>query len=180
MTKVLVTGGAGFIGSHVVDRLLADGAEVRVVDNLAASVSAAADLDSRADLMVGDLAEPGVAEAAVAGVDAVCHQAAKVGLGVDFGDVGGYVRDNDTGTARLLEALWRRSFTGRLVLASSMVVYGEGRYRCPVHGEVRPGARTVADLDAGRFDPPCPSSGCGERARWAVIDETAPVDPRNV
>ena len=184
--RVLVTGGAGFIGSHVVDRLLADGADVRVVDNLAAhgggaaSGSAPVDLDPRADLLVADLAEPGVAERAVDGVDAVCHQASKVGLGVDFGDVGGYVRDNDTGTARLLEALWRRSFRGRLVLASSMVVYGEGRYRCPVHGDVRPAPRTEADLAAGRFDPPCPAAGCGERAGWAVIDESAPVDPRNV
>jgi dTDP-L-rhamnose 4-epimerase len=172
--RVLVTGGAGFIGSHVVDALLADGAEVRVVDNLPG------ELDPRAELVVGDLAEPGVAEAAVDGVDAVCHQAAKVGLGVDFGDVGGYVKDNDVGTARLLEALWRRSFPGRLVLASSMVVYGEGKYRCPVHGDVRPAPRTEADLDAGRFDPPCPVQGCAERARWATIDETAPVDPRNV
>jgi len=113
-------------------------------------------------------------------VDAVCHQASKVGLGVDFGDVTAYVTDNDTGTARLLEALWRRSFTGRLVLASSMVVYGEGRYRCAVHGDVRPGPRTGADLAAGRFDPACPAPDCDERAGWAPIDETAPVDPRNV
>jgi dTDP-L-rhamnose 4-epimerase len=178
--RVLVTGGAGFIGSHVVDRLLADGAQVRVVDNLAAHDGLPADLDPAAELVVADLAEPGVAEAAVAGVDAVCHQAAKVGLGVDFGDVGGYVKDNDTATARLLEALWRRSFTGRVVLASSMVVYGEGRYRCDVHGDVRPAPRTEADLAAGRFDPPCPVAGCADRARWAAIDETAPADPRNV
>ena len=178
--KVLVTGGAGFIGSHVADRLLAAGAQVRVVDNLAAHAGVPDSLDPRLDLVVADVAEPGVADAAVAGVDAVCHQAAKVGLGVDFGDVGGYVTDNDLGTARLLEALWRRSFTGRLVLASSMVIYGEGRYRCQTHGEVRPGPRTAEDLAAGRFDPACPAAGCRSRAAWATIDESAPADPRNV
>lgn len=172
--RVLVTGGGGFVGSHVVDRLLAGGADVRVVDNRPACANPGA------ELVVADLTAPGVAEAAVAGVDAVCHQASKVGLGVDFGDVGGYVTDNDVGTARLLEALWRRSFTGPLVLASSMVVYGEGRYRCEVHGDVRPGPRTEVDLAAGRFEPACPVIGCPGRAQWAPVDEAAPTDPRNV
>lgn len=177
--KVLVTGGAGFVGSHVVDALLAAGADVRVVDDLSGPGHVPDHLDPRAELLVGDLAEPGVAGASVAGVDAVCHQAAKVGLGVDFGDVAGYVTANDLATARLLEALWRRSFSGRLVLASSMVVYGEGRYRCPSHGDVGPRPRVPADLDAGRFDPRCPLAGCGQALGWAPVDETAPADPRN-
>jgi dTDP-L-rhamnose 4-epimerase len=178
--RVLVTGGAGFIGSHVVDQLLAGGATVRVVDSLAAHHGVPAYLDRAAELVTGDLVDPGVAEAAVKGVDAVCHQASKVGLGVDFGDVGSYVANNDQATARLLEALWRRCFGGRLVLASSMVVYGEGRYECGEHGDVRPGPRCHADLAQGRFDPACPEPGCEERACWAPIDESAPVDPRNV
>jgi dTDP-L-rhamnose 4-epimerase len=180
--RVLVTGGAGFVGSHVVDHLLErGGVDVRVVDSLAAHQGVVPDhLDPAVELLVGDLADPAVAEAAVAGVDAVCHQASKVGLGVDFGDVSAYVADNDLATARLLEALWRRSFTGRFVLAGSMVVYGEGRYRCEIHGDVRPGPRAAADLDAGRFDPPCPEPGCRGAVAWAPVDETAPVDPRNV
>jgi dTDP-L-rhamnose 4-epimerase len=180
--RALVTGGAGFVGSHVVDRLVAGGATVRVVDSLAPAVhqSRPGYLDPSVDLIVGDLADPAVAAAAVDGVDVVCHQAAKVGLGVDFGDVGSYVADNDVGTASMLEALWRRSFRGRLVLASSMVVYGEGRYRCHVHGDVRPGPRTTEDLAAGRFDPACPVEGCGRPTGWAVVDEDAALDPRNV
>lgn len=179
--RILVTGGAGFVGSHVVDALLGGGASVRVLDNLAAhGGQPPAYLDPRVELIVGDVADPVAVAAAVDDVDAVCHQASKVGLGVNFGDVSAYARDNDVGTARMLEALWRRSFTGRFVLASSMVVYGEGRYACPRHADVRPPRRTDADLAGGRFDPPCPRDGCRERLRWAAINESSSLDPRNV
>jgi dTDP-L-rhamnose 4-epimerase len=180
--RVLVTGGAGFVGSHVVDQLLDGGIRVRVLDSLDPGTHAGIPsyLRPEAELLVGDLADPAVATAGVAGVDAVCHQAAKVGLGVDFGDVGAYVAANDAATACLLEALWRRAFRGRLVLASSMVVYGEGLYRCPDHGVVRPGPRTEDDLASGVYDPRCPTAGCARRARWTTVDEATPPDPRNV
>ncbi|HWH34836.1 MAG TPA: NAD-dependent epimerase/dehydratase family protein [Acidimicrobiales bacterium] len=179
--RVLVTGGAGFIGSRVVAQLLDGGADVRVLDNLDPRVHAVAPgIDPRAELVVADVTDPEAVAAALDGVDAVSHQAAKVGLGVDYGDIGDYVATNDGGTATLLGGLWRRGFTGRLVLASSMVVYGEGRSRCSRHGLVSPPPRRPADLDAGRFDPPCPVAGCGERLGVAAVAEDTPADPRNV
>ncbi|WP_100444025.1 NAD-dependent epimerase/dehydratase family protein [Glycomyces xiaoerkulensis] len=176
--RVLVTGGAGFIGSHVVESLAARGDEVVVLDSLAVQDRAPDYLPPGVDLRVADLSDEAALREAVDGVDAVCHQAARVGLGVDFDDVGGYVRDNDAGTANLLRALWHRSFAGRLVVASSMVVYGEGRYRCADHGDVRAEPRTETDLDAGRFDPRC--GRCGAALTWAPVGEGAPLDPRNV
>ncbi|MDH6620120.1 dTDP-L-rhamnose 4-epimerase [Streptomyces sp. SAI-135] len=110
-------------------------------------------------------------------MDAVCHQAAVVGLGVDFADAPRYVSHNDVGTAVLLAAMAGLGVR-RLVLAGSMVVYGEGRYTCPRHGTVRPGPRAVADLDAGRFEPLCPR--CGADLSPGLVGEDAPVDPRNV
>lgn len=178
--RVLVTGGAGFIGSHVVDELLAGGHEVRVLDDLdpAAHAGLPAGLDDRAEYLWGDVRDGAVWPAALAGIDAVCHQASKVGLGVDFGDVAEYVSRNAVGTATMLRALHNRRFAGRLVLASSMVVYGEGRYRCAVHGVVRPGPRRLADLDQGRFEPPCPV--CGAALTAEPVPEDHWLDPRNV
>jgi dTDP-L-rhamnose 4-epimerase len=176
--KVLVTGGAGFVGSHVVDALLDDGAEVRTLDVLHPAAHAAEhdDLDPRAEHVRGDVRDEAVVARCLDGVDAVSHQAAMVGLGSDFSDVVDYVSHNDLGTAVLLRALARRP--RRLVLASSMVVYGEGRYACPRHGIVRPPPRAAADLAAGRFEPPCPS--CGRPLEPRAVPEDAPVDPRNV
>lgn len=178
--KILVTGGLGFIGSHIVDDLVARGDEVVVLDSLDPTAHAGMPdfANPAADIRVASLRDSAAMADAVAGVDAVCHQAARVGLGVDFDDVERYVDDNDAGTAALLRALWRTGFHGRLVVASSMVVYGEGRYRCPEHGIVRPGPRSVTELDAGRFEPPC--LVCGRALAWATVPEDAALDPRNV
>ncbi|MEV0737948.1 NAD-dependent epimerase/dehydratase family protein [Streptomyces sp. NPDC050549] len=159
--RVLVTGGAGFIGSHVVEALTARGHEAVVFD-----------LRDGPDVRDGEAVAP-----ALRGVDAVCHQAAMVGLGTGFGDAPDYVSHNDLGTAVLLAAM-ADAGVRRLVLAGSMVVYGEGSYACERHGPVRPGPRAVADLDAGRFEPRCPR--CGEELRPGLVSEDAPVDPRNV
>jgi dTDP-L-rhamnose 4-epimerase len=174
--KILVTGGSGFIGSHVCELLVAAGGDVRVLDRVAPPSARLTEVDFRQ----GDVADPRAVAAAVDGVDAVCHQAAMVGLGVDFADVTSYVSNNDIGTAVLLEELWRRTFRGRLVLASSMVVYGEGLARCPVHGVDRPGPRRRERLDAGRFEPQCRVAGCRAELGWEEVDEDRPVDPRNV
>ncbi|MEU9451220.1 NAD-dependent epimerase/dehydratase family protein [Streptomyces sp. NPDC048277] len=161
--RVLVTGGAGFIGSHVVEALAARGHEAVVFD-----VRDDPGADVRSPVAVGR---------ALPGVDAVCHQAAMVGLGAGFGDAAEYVSRNDLGTAVLLAAM-AEAGVRHLVLAGSMVVYGEGRYECPRHGVVRPGPRAVADLEAGRFEPACPV--CGADLAPGLVAEDAPVDPRNV
>ncbi|WP_329280895.1 NAD-dependent epimerase/dehydratase family protein [Streptomyces sp. NBC_01451] len=159
--RVLVTGGAGFIGSHVVEALTARGHEAVVFD-----------------LRDGpDVRDAEAVAAVLPGVDAVCHQAAMVGLGKDFRDAAEYVSHNDLGTAVLLSAM-ADAGVRHLVLAGSMVVYGEGSYACEWHGAVRPGPRTAADLDAGRFEPRCPR--CEEGLTPGMVGEDAPADPRNV
>ncbi|WP_461715497.1 NAD-dependent epimerase/dehydratase family protein [Streptomyces sp. DSM 41036] len=161
--RVLVTGGAGFIGSHVVTALRTRGHEPVV-------------LDVRTD-PAADVRAPDAVRAALRGVDAVCHQAAMVGLGTGFTDAPEYVSRNDLGTAVLLTAM-ADAGVRRLVLAGSMVVYGEGRYECSRHGVVRPGPRAEEDLAAGRFEPPCPV--CGAALAPGLVAEDAPADPRNV
>jgi dTDP-L-rhamnose 4-epimerase len=175
---VLLTGGAGFIGSHVARALLDAGHEVRVLDALLPAVHGGGwpdSLDPRAERVRADVRE--LPPSALDGVDAVCHQAAMVGLGVDLQDLPAYVGHNDLGTAVLLAAM-DRAGVGRLVLASSMVVYGEGRYTCAEHGVVRPGPRAQAALDAGDFEPPCPV--CGRSLDPGTVPEDASLDPRNV
>lgn len=183
--KVLVTGGAGFVGSHVVEALLDRGHRVRALDSLLPqawgdmgdTATATADLDPRAELVVGDVRDGQTLRRLLADVDAVSHQAGMVGLASSVADFPAYAEHNDVGTAVLLAAMAEAGL-GRLVLGSSMVVYGEGRYRCSRHGVVRPGPRAARDLDAGRFEPPCPH--CGAPLAMALIGEDAALDPRGV
>ena len=176
--KTLLTGGAGFIGQHVIRELLARGHDVRVLDSLRPDVHATPDWTPPAgvELAIGDLRDKALVDRALSGVDAVLHLAAKVGLGVDVSDLPDYASSNDAGTAELLAGM-ARAGVSRLTLASSMVVYGEGVGHCPEHGPVVPAPRTERDLAAGQFEPPCPT--CGRRLATALVSENAPLDPRN-
>ncbi|WP_150308155.1 NAD-dependent epimerase/dehydratase family protein [Planctomonas psychrotolerans] len=175
--RLLVTGGAGFIGDAIVRTALDRGWTVRVADSLRSDVHGGPpSLDPRAEFVRADVTNPSDVPALLEDVDVVCHQAAKVGLGVDFSDAPDYVASNDLGTAVLLAGM-ATAGTSRLVLASSMVVYGEGSYRGPA-GPVRPAPRRAADLDAGRFDPI--DEATGEPLEPVLIPEDAPLDPRNV
>ena len=180
--RVLVTGGAGFIGVEIVRALLAGGHEPVVLDALLPATHDIADgprrpLPDGVRLLTGDVRDPAAVTAALAGVDAVCHQAAMVGLGVELADLPGYVGCNDLGTAVLLAAM-ARAGVGRLVLAGSMVVYGEGRYTCAEHGVRPPGAAPAEDLRPAGSSRACPR--CGAAAGAGLVAEEAPPDPRNV
>ncbi|GIH79736.1 NAD-dependent dehydratase [Planobispora longispora] len=162
---MLITGAAGFIGGHVAEVFRRAGHEVTGFD-----------LRPATDVIAGDVRDRRALDRPLRGVDLVVHQAAKVGLGVDVADLPDYASVNVHGTAVLLAAMARHG-VGALVLASSMVVYGEGAYDCAEHGRVRPGPRAVQDLERGRFEPRCPR--CGATVDSATIGEDAPPDPRN-
>ena len=185
--RVLVTGGAGFIGSHVVEALAGAGHEVRVLDALLPCVHPGGvppfSGDPGFEFTHGDVRDAGTVDEALRGIDAVCHLAAMVGLGIDFDDAPLYAGCNDLGTAVLLAAM-ARARVSRIVLASSMVVYGEGAYSCTAssctgHGlAATPPPRQAADLDAGLFEPRC--ARCGTPLSPELVPEEAPLAPRNV
>ena len=174
--RVLVTGASGFIGRHVGRGLAAEGHDVVQVDLLLASAHGEGALTPegvhRIDVRDADALAPWMA-----GVDVVCHQAAVVGAGIDAADAPAFASHNDFGTAVLL-ATMQAAGCRRLVLASSMVVYGDGRYTCSDHGTVTPLPRTSSDLEAGAYDCRCPFDG--SVLSWALVDEDAPLRPRSL
>ncbi len=177
--RILVTGGAGFIGQHVVRRLLDRNHTVRVFDSLRSDVHGADSAwrpPADVEFQQGDVRDAGAVDSALDGIDRVIHLAAKVGLGVDVGDLPDYASSNDSGTAEVLAGMARKA-VGRLTLASSMVVYGEGEGVCPEHGAVRPGPRLPSALARGEFEPPCPI--CGRSLGVKLVAEDTGFDPRN-
>jgi dTDP-L-rhamnose 4-epimerase len=174
--RVLLTGAAGFIGSRVDVALRAAGHEVIAVDAMLPAAhgdhSALPPGCRHVDVRDADALAP-----LLAGIDLVCHQAAVVGAGVDAADAPAFGSHNDFGTAVLLAQMFRAGVQ-RLVLASSMVVYGQGLYRCAEHGPVDPLPRRRADLDAGAFEHRCPVGG--EELAWQLVDEDAALRPRSL
>lgn len=152
MKKILITGGAGFIGSHLADELLACGYHVRVLDTLSSQVHGLKSrrpdyLDSEVELMIGDVRDENIVRKCVNGVDAVFHFAAMVGVGQSMYEIAKYTSVNNEGTAVLLQALIEKPVE-RLIVASSMSLYGEGLYRTAV-GDFVPGhERSLEQLKA--------------------------------
>jgi dTDP-L-rhamnose 4-epimerase len=177
--KVLLTGSAGFIGSAIAEALEAAGDEVVRVDLMlpqAHGSATAPDGTHQVDVRDAVDGPDGAWAELLRGVDAVCHQAAVVGAGVTVADLPAYASHNDLGTAALLAAM-HDAGVHRLVVASSMVVYGEGRYTCDTHGDQVPPPRAVAALEAGDFENHCPH--CGATLGWSLVDEDARLDPRS-
>ena len=174
--RVLVTGAAGFIGTRVCAALTAAGHEVVAVDAMLTAAHGATSVPPEGVLEV-DVRDAAGLASLLPGVDVVCHQAAVVGAGVDATDAPSYGSHNDYGTTVLLAEMFAAGCR-RLVLASSMVVYGQGRFECPVHGAVDPLPRTRTDLDAGVFEHRCPVGG--EPLEWRLVGEDAPLRPRSL
>lgn len=174
--RVLLTGAAGFIGSRVDAALRAAGHDVVGVDALLPAAHGPNPVlpqgCHRVDVRDADALAP-----LLDGVDLVCHQAAMVGAGVDAADAPAYGGHNDYATTVLLAQMFAAG-VGRLVLASSMVVYGQGRYHCERHGHVDPLPRGRGDLDAGIFEHRCPVGG--EELQWRLVDEDAALRPRSL
>ena len=174
--KKLVTGGAGFIGSHIVDRLLAEGYEVRVLDNLEEPTHArgqAPSLPADVEFIRGDVRNQHDVERALEGVDVVFHEAATGGF---TPHITSYIDNNVVGTARLLEAIRDRKYPiEKIIVASSMGVYGEGKYSCADHGIVYPKLRPAAQLADHRWEVECPT--CRAAMRALPTDEETPTRP---
>jgi dTDP-L-rhamnose 4-epimerase len=182
--RVLITGGAGFIGSHLADRLLAEGHDVRALDSLDPQVHPGGErpdyLDSAVELLVGDVRDHDAVGRALDRVDAVYHFAAAVGVGQSMYEIERYTSINAIGAAVVLEeVLERRAAIRKLVVASSMSIYGEGQYRNPRTGEtgIAPGLRPESQLAAKRWEPAADDGGPLEPEATA---ETKPLRPTSV
>ncbi len=184
--NALVTGGAGFIGSHLVDALIARGHNVRVFDSLEPQVhghgAARPDyLHPRAELVVGQMTDRAALTAALADVEVVFHQAAAVGVAQSMYEIARYVERNTMGGAVLLDVLTAeraRLPVRRLIVASSMSIYGEGQYRCEAHGVVYPRLRERAQFERGDWEMHCPR--CDRHVTPEPTPEDKPLMPTSV
>lgn len=185
MMKVLITGGAGFIGQHLSHALLAQGANIRIIDNFSPQIHAndslPESLASKVDLIKADVRDRDAIKCALDGVDVVVHLAAETGTGQSMYEIDRYFSVNVQGTANLLDLL-QNDACGKqvhsIVLASSRAIYGEGAYQCATHGMVYPGQRIREQMSGGQFEPTCPY--CEAQVSLLPTPEQAPFKPMSM
>lgn len=179
--RILVTGGAGFIGSHIVDALVKEGHKVRILDNLEPQVHIEAPkyLNSEAEFINGDIRSEDDIKKALSNIEVVLHHTAAVGVGQSMYQIQKYIDINVGGTAKLLDVMVNGKYdVEKLVVASSMSIYGEGAYRCGNCGIVYPKLRSEAQLEAGEWDLTCPK--CERKLEPVPTDEDKPLYPTSV
>jgi dTDP-L-rhamnose 4-epimerase len=185
--RILVTGGAGFIGSHLVDALLNAGHHVRVFDNLDPQVHGGLlesgqwpdYLNPDCERVLGDVRDRDALAKALAGIDVIYHQAAAVGVGQSMYDIERYVDVNTHGTAVLLDILANDAHRIRkLIVASSMSIYGEGQYSCAEHGNIYPQLRSEEQMAAGQWEMQCPI--CGRQVDPRPTSEDKPLHSTSI
>jgi dTDP-L-rhamnose 4-epimerase len=181
--KILVTGGAGFIGSHLVDGLIKSGYKVRALDNLYRQIHPDEKLpkyfNKKAEFIKGDVTKREDWEKALQGIDAVYHFAAAVGVGQSMYEIEHYVKVNSLGTALLLDILANKKHTiKKVIVAASMSSYGEGTYKCKTCGIVRPPLRTEGQLKKRDWEIKCPN--CEQYVIPVPTDEEAKQNSNSI
>jgi dTDP-L-rhamnose 4-epimerase len=182
--KILVTGGAGFIGSHTVDALVARGDTVRVFDNLTEQVHGPkakrpSFLHADAEFIQGDVRDRDSLKKAIAGMDVIIHDAAEVGVGQSMYSIDQYISTNVQGTGILWDILVNdKHSVDKVLVASSMSLYGEGKYSCPEHGEFSPKPRPDAQYKTGQWEMLCPE--CQQPTQSVPTDEEKELDCTSV
>ena len=187
MRNILVTGGAGFIGSQLSLHLVAKGHNVKLIDNLSPQIHGAnpessplfLSIRGKVEFFHGSVTSRNDLLKVLPGIDTVVHLAAETGTGQSMYAIQHYSDVNIGGTALLLDLIANEPFPVRkIVVASSRAVYGEGKYACAQHGNVFPASRSAEDMACGDFDVHCPV--CGVPARMAPTDEETPVRPASM
>lgn len=179
--RTLITGGAGFIGSHLARELARRGEQVVVLDSLEEQVhgDGQPELPESVELIVGDVGDRAAADRALAGVERVVHLAAAVGVGQSMYEIARYTERNSLQTAMFLErVIAQRPLPRRLVVASSMSIYGEGEYECPRHGRIAPAPRPEEQLLARQWELYCPD--CDSELRPVGTRETKALIPTSI
>jgi len=183
--NVLITGGAGFIGSRLAASLLEKGDTVRILDNFSEQIHSRAelsdDLAGKVEVIKADVRDRNAMREALKGIESLVHLAAETGTGQSMYEIERYFSVNVQGTAMLLDLMQNEDCASELrsvIVASSRAIYGEGAYQCQVHGAVFPEQRVRAHLEQGQFEPVCPT--CSASVSLLPTMETAPFQPMSM